>query len=196
VALERAGYKVAFKNVPWNRALEMAKQGNSDAVIGANKTKEREEFLIFPDEPITVEESALFAIPNGKFKFNGKAESIKGLRVGMGRGYSINKEFDEAAKLKIFDVEEVNDIESALSMLDLGRIDAIAFNSFVAMSALKSGKHKAVKLVPELGKEYAYLAFSKKRNLKEVAEKFAKSMREMRKDGTYDKILNSYIKGK
>ncbi len=54
-------------------------------------------------------------------------------------------------------------------------------------------KYKDIKkLSPDVQSTPAYMAFSKKRNLLKVRDNFDKVLLEMKKDGTYSKIIKNW----
>ena len=75
------------------------------------------------------------------------------------------------------------------------RFDILVDNKFVVLDYLKkqNSLDKVVQLKPLLIDNKSYLGFSKKRNHKKIIEKFNQTLKEIKNDGTYDKIIHSYF---
>jgi len=80
--------------------------------------------------------------------------------------------------------------------LIISRVDIVPSNKYVALDILtKLKKTDEVKeLAPEVQSIPSYIAFSKKKNLAKTRDSFDETLKKMKSDGTYDKIISDYFK--
>lgn len=74
---EKAGYKIRFKAMPWDVCLNQVKTGNMDGAEPASYKAERAEFMIYPDDAATNNDSK-WAI--------GKADYVVLVKIGTKDG--------------------------------------------------------------------------------------------------------------
>ncbi|SMF04739.1 substrate-binding periplasmic protein [Desulfovibrio gilichinskyi] len=169
-------YTLAF--VPWERALRMAETQRSDGIPGTAKTKERDRFLIFPDEPISVIDIVVFHRKDDTFKFDG-ISSLAGKRIGTIDGYSYGKEFDQS---NLFSKEKVSSLKLNFLKLQAKRIDLVIAYKNVALYTLQSlnlTDQFSYSSLP-VHRAALYLAFSKKPGYEQLAEEFSQTLRKIK----------------
>ena len=69
--LGEAGYTVEYVNVSWARALQLTREGQLDAVVGAFTTDAPD--FVFPDTPQGRSAIALFTHPDNRWVYDGLA---------------------------------------------------------------------------------------------------------------------------
>ena len=190
VDLVRAAFKkieqpVSISVMPWIRALIMIEKGNADAIFTAFKTPEREKFADYSKEVLMPQEVSLFALKDSKVTFDGDLSKLYGYLVGMVRKVSYGKKFDDFArenkevKLYVIKTGELN-----MNMLLIKRIDILISNM---------GRTEEVEeLKPVVESVPSYIAFSKKRNLAAVRDKFDKALAGIKAQGEYDRIIAEF----
>lgn len=185
-----------ISDVPWLRALNMIKEGRADILVNVLKKPEREVFADFPKESFAEEIQVLFTRKDLGIKYDGDLSTLAKYKFGVMNGYSYGTAFDDAVKTGTLKVEEVNSNIANFKKLASKRIDLVCENVFVGTYYLKqmNAADQMVVLKPPVGVTASYLAFSKKKNLKEVLEKSDQILADMKKDGTYDKIVAKYSK--
>lgn len=194
-AFRRAGHSVTIKLMPWARCLEEARTGQVDGIFSSFKLAERERFLAFPKEALSAQEIVFFARKDSKVKFDGSFGALRDARIGVILGTSYGKKFDATIDAGSWrSIDQTNSIESNLRKLTLGRIDLMpSFRDVAVAEAKRLGVFAQIReLSPAIETVPTYLAFTRVRDLGELAEAFDKSIIAMRHDGSYDRIVDSY----
>ncbi len=194
-ACKRAGYKAEFNFMPWNRALNVVKKGDFDAVYNGYYSKERaEQYALsesYANGPLT-----LIAKKGSGISYGGDLKGLSKYMIGIVKGYAYTPEFDEAGYLK---KEEASSDLTNLKKLLGDRVDVIAMDKYVALSLVQSdpglkGKSDQLDfLTPPLGDNKLYVLFSKNRpgTDKKLAA-FNKGLKEIHADGTVQKIMKRF----
>lgn len=191
----RMNIKVNYLIVPWARGVEMVRNGQADAIFPFFKTPQRELFTDYSNS-FTSEPIAMFVLNNSDITYNGDLRELSQYKFGRVRGFSSGVYFDTAVYNNIIQVEVVSKATSNIKKLIRERFDILVDNRYFVLHELKKmHKLNVIKqLNPILANNKAYLGFSKKRNHKEIIEKFNVILEEIKKDGTHDKIIDSYFK--
>ncbi len=199
----RAGFRLTFKEVPWNRGLHDMQEGFLDIAMSALKNSEREEFARFSSSWFKLEYNVMFVRKSEMEKWS----HIRSLKDTIGtqfffggtRGSIFSDEHDALAKDPGFmaQIQEVNSVEQNMEKLMRGRINGFIADEIAGAYMLKkTGYDKEVGvLFPLYGPEEAaaYLMFGRKSVAPEDVEKFDAALDSMKTDGTYDAILQQYL---
>lgn len=191
-AFLRAGYELEVKFVPWKRALETAKAGKADGVIGTNYSDERARTYRLTD--------VVYQEENGFFRKKGRAITYKTLRdltpykIGYMRGGSFGAEFDTAAYLK---KQDVTDNELNIKKLIGGRIDLFISARLIVIHLLRTKypewQEEIEFIVPPYLMINVHHAISRAiSNSEKIVADFNQGLKEIRDDGTYQKILEKH----
>jgi polar amino acid transport system substrate-binding protein len=122
---------------PWARAYQNAKQGiewYASAVWCASEDAKKD-FLL--SEPMVKTSNVYFHLKINKFDWK-TVEDLKGLRIGITRGYDYRLESMTALKLKKIETSVVTSDEQNFGMLLLGCIDIFPDNPIVGYSQIKN----------------------------------------------------------
>lgn len=194
---EKAGHKIDYQTLNWARAIEEARNGNIDGVVGGYKSDSPD--FIFPTEPQCLAYSTLFT--NAKETFSYKDQtSLATKKVGVINGYSYDEATDQAIKDKNKSYVVVagdRASEQLIKMLETKRIDAyyenpIVFEHQLSLLKMKSSDFKDIGGPPQKNTE-CYIAFSPKNpKSKQYAEILSKGMLDLRQSGRLKKILANY----
>lgn len=195
---EPRGCRVAYKVLPWKRALHEARQGRVNGVIGASKTDA--DGFVFPDEELARNFLSFYVKKGNSWRFTGP-NSLNAVTLGVAAGYDyrswLNRYIDENSdnpdKIEIQHGQWP--MQGNLKMLLTGRIDALVDNeSSIRYVAGQMGVLD--RIVPAgHGAEPSccYIAFSP---ASPDAETYARMLSEgivqLRKDGRLDRILARY----
>jgi len=133
---DKMGMKVEIKFYPWARCVELAKKNQIDGIFTLRKTPEREQFLYFPAEVLSVSENFFFYKKGKQYQFTG-VDDLKGLRIGITRGYAYG---DELLSSKLFTLDEGMDDATGFKKILADRIDLFACDQLVAFDLLKKNK--------------------------------------------------------
>lgn len=182
--------------LPWARAIKRIKNGKEDAIFSIYKTKEREIFADFSQEILIMQTVSLYVRKDSHIEFNGDINTLSRYRVGAVRQVSYGKAFDLAVKNKALpSLVLVNIGLQNFQMLLADRVDIVVSNKHGASTILKSisGSDKVRELTNILHSIPSYIAFSKKRNHIQLINKFDSILKVMKKDGSYNSIINKYF---
>ncbi|WP_319779263.1 transporter substrate-binding domain-containing protein [Maridesulfovibrio sp.] len=178
-------FKIIF--VPWKRALMMAEAGKVDGVFGLRKTKERERWLIYPEEPLMHITAVIFKHADDPFEYKG-ISSLAGKTIGITKGYTYGKEFDESS---LFIKEEVSDLHYNFLKLLAGRIDLVAAYRTVGIHTLNEMHiQDRVTICPEaVYLSPLYIGFSRKPGNGEISLEFSRILTELKKSDECAEIM-------
>lgn len=198
-ALESQGYEVSVKFSSWSRALYEAKNGHFDGLLPAYWTEDREQWFLYPKPISSINTGLLKLRTRTDIKYDNDLTNLIGFRIGVGRGYSTSKEFDEAEYL---DKLEVRTTPQILLMLWLGRIDlavgGLEYSKHYLLDLDKDSRYKGIAddivvIGAPLAKRAFYLVISKKtKNAKQKLSDLNKGLKKIIADGTYDRIISKY----
>lgn len=188
-AFKRSGYTLKVSFLPWARALEDGKKGDSDGVLGIWKSPEREPFFVFSSEVVS-NQIGLYKRADSPIKYSSMAD-LKSYTIGTVRGYANPAAFD-AAKLH---TAEVTDDETNLRKLASSRIDLMLVDKGVAQHLIDAKapelKGKLAWIDPPIDKLPLFVGISKK--TPDYEKKLAalnQGLDAMKKDGSLAKMVS------
>ncbi len=196
-AYRRAGHSVEVKLMPWARCLREAETGDVDGVFSSFKLPERERFLAFSKEALTMQVIVFFARPESTPSLEGDLAAVRDVKIGVITGTSYGQQFDAAVRNGVLrNVEQTNSIESNLKKLVFGRVDLIPSYRYVVLDTARRLQLLAQirEMSPALDSVPTYLAFTRVRDLSKLSEDFDAAMASMKQDGTYDRIIGRYLR--
>lgn len=194
---KRMNVEPVFVQYPWVRAMVMVKNGKVDAIFPPFKTKEREEFLYFPAEPISYTRNAIFAKKTRKIKVT-KLEDLRPLIVGVIDQYSYGAEFDRIKSTLTLDISRTEEMQiNKLAHQGQVRMDVVAASEepFKFLSR-NMGHAKEFERIYVFSEKPSYVAFSKaggEKN-KKFAIEFSRVLKQLRKEGVIQEINDQYFK--
>jgi polar amino acid transport system substrate-binding protein len=188
---KRLGVKPEIEVLPWERALQMVKFGKADGIFMPVYTKERAEYMYFTSESSGTEKIAIMA-KKGSGITASTLTDLQGMKIGIVRGYSYGKEFDNY-KGFIKDISNSNEI--LLKKLAVGRNQVVASDEAVLKHyARKVGVE--VEIILRLFSNPHYIGFTKTlgKISEERAKRFSSALRQVKEDGTFKQIESKYFK--
>jgi polar amino acid transport system substrate-binding protein len=187
----KMGLRSKFEQLPWKRCLITMEKGGADVLVSALKTPEREKFLYYPDEFISLSKTVFFTKKGSSIEFDGSFEGLKNYNIGIIRGFSYGDAFDKAVYLK---KDEVNDTDGLVKMVLAGRNELGAENmAVITASAKKQGVLDNIRFLEKpIHSQKLYVVFSKVRALEKSGNTFSETLREFKKTEDYRKILEKY----
>jgi len=189
----RLKFDISLTMMPWKRMLQFMEDGTIDCMFAAFKTPEREVYMDYTSVPIHISSLVFFEKDGSHIKFE-TLEDLKGLTVGLVRGFKTNEAFDAAVSKGVFRVDEVNNFDQNFKKLSAGRVDLVLVNRHVGGRILKKlGITNVHPLPVPLSATPAYLTFSKKRQHADLVSLFDIELKKASSDGTYRKIFEKYI---
>ena len=193
--LKEAGHEIKYEVMPWDKAIDEAREGKIDGIVGAGEEDAPD--FIFPKEPTAINSVCFFSKKSKGWTFKDMS-SLNDVKVGVIEGYSYYDKVDEFIEsapknlVKISGKEAAKDLASRLIR---GLLDVIIENEFVA--PLTFGKEmENIQVSGCGGRDDLFVAFSPHASKKATSEEYAKLMtegvRKLRKDGRLQKILDKY----
>ena len=190
-ALAREGYTASIHIEPWTRALDDVYKNRSDALVAVWRTTERADHLLFSD-PYFTNRLVLVARRDRHFKFT-SLDDLKGLTVGVGRGYDYSDTFMKAGG---FIKEPALTAEQNLKKLSSGRIDLAVEDACIARYVMKQPapgfdlEHDLEIISPPLDEIPLYFGVANSTpNAREIVDSFNRGLSSMKQDGSYWALL-------
>jgi His/Glu/Gln/Arg/opine family amino acid ABC transporter permease subunit len=183
----RNGLKLKIEDMSFDSVIAAVQTGKADvAASGITVTEERKRMVNFTTSYITAQQIVL--IPhNSKIRH---PKEMKGKRIGVQHGTT----GDQYVTKNIQQPQRYANAGLAVAALLAGKVDAIVLDNAPAEVFLHK-EYERLKRLPEAltSEEYAF-AISKKRP--ELLLLFNDTLREMKKDGTLQEILDKYLNKK
>lgn len=192
---EKAGYDIEFRIRPWKRAYKTAVHKN--ASVGGALYKEERAKIFNYSEAIYEETILVYTLKSNKFNFR-DLNDLKGKIVGTEGGFTYGDEFDKAQENKLFKSIPARSTEQNFKKLIRGRIDCLLTEKTVAAIYMKRNNldDKVSTLKKEILKSKIHVLISKKTKHKNAIEKFNLALRSMKKDGSYNDIIEAFYSTK
>ncbi len=189
---KRLGIEAEFQAFPFKRYLYMAEKGEVNCLAGASYTEERAKFLYFCSEPVHVLKTAIFIRKGSGLKLSNLID-LKDKNVGVVRGYTYGAEFDKLDLKKTV----CNDENEMIRIFRHGRVDFVAaYEDIFSAASGQQGFQGEYEIAYTISERKVYHGFSKIMGDrgKELAEKFSMTLRQMKEDLTYQKIVDNYLR--
>lgn len=188
-AFERGGHTVNVEFMPWARAMLEVEQGDREVLLGAYYSDERAQTYHASDSIYTAEVGLVAHRRVGIESF-ASLRDLTGYTIGYGRGFTVTEEFDNADYL---DKEPAKDLAQNVKKLYAGRIDMIAgsfANIRYAAQQQEVNMDELVFLQPALVENSLHIMISRAApDGEQLLADFHRGLREIREDGTYERIL-------
>jgi polar amino acid transport system substrate-binding protein len=187
----RTGDTVIFEIYPWPRAQMLVEHGIADVLLGPYQTPERQARFVFSERAFYRDNMRFYMRTDHHSVWDGDYTRLKGLRVGAISGWSYGAVFDRArGTLGIRDIQQ---LENAIEMLRLGRIDILASNERNTDSLPDALKHKAganaiIPVAPIIDINDGYLAFPKETRFDPVRARFNSALNSLIDEGALAKL--------
>ncbi len=194
-AFKRMDQPIEIKLYPFARAIKMVEKGEADAIFTLFKTQERESFVDYSNEVLITQKTYLYVLKDSPITYDGDLGKLNNYTFGKVLKVTYGQTFEEAVKAKkITKFKESISGEANMDLLLNKKIDILVSHKEGVQSILKKKfKTEYVKeLEPDLDMISSYMAFSKKSNLEQLRDKFDKTLRKMKEDGSYQRIVKGH----
>lgn len=181
---KRAGIQLEISVAPPPRTIQNFEQNKLEG--------------FFPALEITIPKAfarsiSIYAKRDFAFSQKGKnltsIADLEGKTVGLTRGYPYTKKLTDNKKITIdFAVDDVTNMKK----LSMGRIDAFVVEEKSGVTAMEQAGVKNVEYNKDkvLSEMDVFYAFQKTPDGEQLAKKFSQALEDMRKDGTFQKIMS------
>jgi ABC-type amino acid transport substrate-binding protein len=187
------GVKVRYKAIPWKDFAGLAKKGEIDGIMPLVKTKERMEFLYFPDNGLAAEKNYFFTLTNSGVRYSGDLQDLRDIPIGVVRNYSYGENFDEFKGLK---KNVFPNVEALVGGVKIGKVKiGIGEHGIIQYYGDKQGISDKIELLkPPFPREILYLAFSKAKGKGyiKLTESFSNAVAKLRENGKLQEILKRH----
>lgn len=191
---EQKGHKVVYKNLPWSRAIAMARKGTLTGIIGATPSEVPD--FIFPKHSQGTAKVAFFVKTGNPWQYTGIA-SLAGIRIGLIKDYDYGDDISEYVKSHEDSVDmavgddalELN-IRKVIGKRLTAAIETVAVMSYYLKETQRQGQLSQAGTISMID---VYIAFSP-----ELAESgeygriLSDGIDEMRQSGRLNTILSKY----
>jgi polar amino acid transport system substrate-binding protein len=184
-AFRRAQIPIQAEATPFRRMIAVLQQppGGAGAVI---RTAERERLADF-SAPYFLERVMVYArrpLPDAGL------DQLRGLRVGVIRGWSYGDPFDQARQLREFQVEEVERDVQNFEKLRLGRVDAVLATEPAGELLLRLPRFRGLQAMPRpLWVFGIHLAFARSPSRRELLQAFDREIAAMQESGEWAQLV-------
>lgn len=197
-ALEPLGHKVEYSNLNWARAIVDTRDGKYTAIVGAAKSDAPD--FIFPSTALGFARNCFYGKKDATWSYQGIA-SLKGITFGVVKDYTYEDEVDEYIKTNMKDPKKIdvvagdNPLELNLKKVNAGRITAFIEEDSVLRNYFFRNKlpDDSIKNLGCVKESEIFIGFSPKNpKSAEYAKAISSKIEEMRKEGSFSKILAQY----
>lgn len=196
-ALALSGRLLEYRVMPWERAVDAARAGRIDGVIGT-VTAETPDF-VYPQQAIGSNTNVFFVRAEDTWRYRG-LRSLEGVVVGIANEYSFSPGFDQYAArhradpARLHVLYSTDPVQQGLTLLRAGRIDAFLDDRTVVNWALRHDQGApALRESGELNKIPLYIAFSPARgDAPATAAALDQGLEALRANGRLAEILSRY----
>lgn len=199
-ALASSGYSVKYEEIPWTRAVGLAREGQIQAIVGAFKGDAPD--FHFPQSPLlNISPNSLFVKTGSQWQFS-DIRSFNDIRLGTIKGYDYGEVLnayiqsvvstDDSSIVQIYGNDAVN---RSIQFLLRDRIDVFVETGPVFWyQAKQMGISDQVKQVGHVSEpEPCFIAFSPALgNSKELTSALEKGIGSLKKQGRIKKIAEKY----
>lgn len=191
-AFRRMGIKLISKLTTFNSSFKMIKEGLGDIIPTLSQSEEREKYIDFLEIRNSVN-YAIYTRASSHVKINSK-NNLHSFVIGIVDGYSYGNEFDKDVLIK----KDISNEESLLFKKLLSKqVDAVIINDFAGEYYIKNNnlrdKVQKQSYKIEANGIDAYTGFSKAKDLEAIKTLYKEKIKEMKADGTMDKIIKKYL---
>jgi polar amino acid transport system substrate-binding protein len=200
IELARAGVKAMklepqFRFYPWKRVLLLAQRQEVDGILSVRPTPERQQFLTFPKEHLSVSENVLF-VRKGDERSLPAVAALGGQTVGVTAGYSYGEEFDAMVKSGAIVADESLTEEQGLRKLLAGRYTMLVCDLHAGWYLAQAlGLQEQLSVLPlRISSVKNYLGFVKNADGAARAARFDVAVAALKKSGDWQRIQEAYRK--
>lgn len=193
---DRIGIPYEIQIQPWARAITAIERGNADALFGAYKTPEREEFADYTKEVLLLQQVKLFVKKGRDIEFTGDLEQLMSYSFGLVRKMSYGPRFDNALKNNLLtDLTYASDVDQNFIKLKSERFQILPSDLYVGYSQLN--KHEMAEgfepLETPIQAVPVFMIFSKQKSLTYIRDQVDQTIINMKKSGEYGRIISDYF---
>lgn len=193
IALSDSAFNLEVTFMPWSRALKGALLGKYEGLLGAYKTPERQEVMLYSN-PVYYAEESFFQRATDQVMVFKTLEEFRDKKI------AVVTEHYYAKKLKEMGFENIShgsSIENIIKRLLTNRADLIIDSTLVVRDTLNNKfsnqLDKIIIVRPPVKKQPLYITLHKNRkNAKQIISKFNQSLNQLSRSGGLRKIHKEF----
>ncbi|WP_043307132.1 ABC transporter substrate-binding protein [Pseudomonas sp. ML96] len=187
----RLGEPLEIHPMPWKRALLKGATGEL-GIAGIYKNPERLQRFDY-SAPIFEERLLLYVQREHPLHFE-RTQDLYGKRIGVIRGWSYTEEFDQAVRSGQIKAEEGSSDDANLRKLASGRLDAVIAIELAGQRLLGQPGMEQLQALPRpLSINPTFLVFAKQAAQHELLQRFDQTLRDMRQDGSLQRLIEQAV---
>jgi len=192
---DRLGITLEYRtDIPFTRCLNCMRSGNCDLMIGLLDVDDRREYMEMFQ--YSGQSDKVFYLNNSSTHKISEYKDLKGLVIGVNRGYRYFEEFDQEKSL--FEKVYVDSREQLFRMLLSKRVDAIVCNYEICKSLIERHPEWQSKVKRSaysfVGENPSYIGLSKKSKLTPIKSNLKSIISDMFLSGQVDMIVERYTR--
>jgi polar amino acid transport system substrate-binding protein len=178
----------------WKRAQAQIEFGAVDVLAAAYQTRERSQYMVYPDTAYMEDVNVLWVGRGKEFAF-AKWGDLAGKKGTAMLGESYGQGFDDYIR-KHLHIEWVNTPRQSLQKLALGRADYYPFSLHGGMIQIRQmGLENSITYLPKpISAENIYIAMSKKSRFVGYLPRIEAAINARRADGTVDRLIRKHTR--
>lgn len=186
--INQMGSKMEFKSMGFDALIPAVQSGQIDMIAsGLDATPEREKQVAFSDKYFT-QNGYVIIVRKDNDSIKDWAD-LEGKQVGAQVG---TQQARLAKEAKAGNVKQLDSNSQAFMELNAGTLDAVVIDQPVGMYYLKQGASKDLKMTGT-SKSASGMVIAMKKDNTELQAAVNKALKEIRADGTYDKIFEKWF---
>lgn len=183
----RLGHTVKIYDTPARRGIRSLETGLDDGTLPRNRAiQSRVSNIVIVDEPAVVREHVVFT--RDRDLQTTDWDELRRRRVGFVQGWQVIEQ-------QLADIEgavRAWNGEQLFRMLNRGRVDVVIFNRLGGLSLIREQGLRDIRIVePPLQTSPSFI-FLHERHA-ELAVRAADTLRQMKQDGTYSRLISEYL---
>lgn len=184
---------------PFPRALRNIEEGRSDVIFTFYHKEEREAFADYSQEALVEQTISLFVPQDSPVTFDGDLSKLNAYSFGLVQ-FSYGDVLDAALRDQLItNVDYVPEMEQNMLKFFYHRFDILPSDRWVAyyyyskLASQNATKLQLKELSPPVDTFSAYIGFTKAKDLDAIREQVDATLREMKEDGSYQRILDEHL---
>lgn len=191
------GYRLEYRVMPWGRAIEAARAGRLDGIVGTLVVNTPD--FVFPQETIGESVSVFFIREDSPWRYRG-VRTLETQVIAVANEYLFGDPFDgyvarhRRDPAKVVVLYSRDPVRQGLEMLAARRVDAYVDDRVVVRWTLRGMTDMPpLRETGELNHDPLYIAFSPSSpRAKPLADAFDRGVRKLRASGRLAQILSRY----
>lgn len=189
---EKGGFKVEFKNTPWEGIFASLEQGDVDMVVSAvTITDERKITMDFSDPYFEARQQIAVLDTNTSVK---TVADLTNKKVAVQTGSTADTVAKKAMGNTSKSIKRFDSLVSAMQELGAGGVDAVIGDNAVIAFYIKNNPGQKLRMIEDKTTEAEFYGFAlKKGTHPELLAKINEGLKAIKADGTYAKIEANYF---